>query len=159
MSAMSVARFGGVVLLNPPAAERIIDALLRYIGQLPPCRERTDILALTDRLRSAYADTQRKVSQNVSVQRPQGLSCHDPSRDGSQTAAAKPGTNLGKERQRQKRCHHDHQRSRRPAELSLMESCPHAEYSDTNRCHLFCALRIKPTTSRTAPWPPSALVT
>ena len=91
MSAMSVARFGGVVLLNPPAAERIIDALLRYIGQLPPCRERTDILALTDRLRSAYADTQRKVSQNVSVQRPQGLSCHDPSRDGSQTAAAKPG--------------------------------------------------------------------
>lgn len=91
MTGVSVARFGDVVLLSPSAAERVVGALVRFAGQLPPCRERTELVALTERLRAAYADTQRKVSQNVSVQRTHRLSCHDPSRDGSQTAAAQPG--------------------------------------------------------------------
>ena len=76
-----VARFADTVLLSTAAAERIADWLARYAGQLPPCRERTDLIALTDSLRSTDAAHLRKVSESVSVQRPQCLSCHDQPRD------------------------------------------------------------------------------
>lgn len=82
----AVARFEGVVLLSARTADRIAALMARYAGQLPPCRERSELLDLTAGLRSD-ASNQAKVSESVSVQRPQALSCNDQPRDAGVQAA------------------------------------------------------------------------